>query len=100
MADDLSARGVTDIVRADLRSARELDQIFDGVDVLVHLAAAVTGGEDAQFASTVVGTENLIKAMARSGCRRLVLASSFSVYDWSSIHGVLDERSPLEAAPD
>ena len=60
-SDDLSARGVSDIVRADLRSARELEQVFAGVDVLVHLAAAVTGGEDAQFASTVVGTERLLQ---------------------------------------
>jgi 2-alkyl-3-oxoalkanoate reductase len=48
----------------------------------------------------VVGTERLLLAMARSSCRRLVLASSFSVYDWSAIHGVLDETSPLEPVPD
>ena len=35
------------------------------MDVLVHLAAAVSGGEDAQFAATVVGTERLLEAMAR-----------------------------------
>lgn len=99
-SDDLTARGVTDIVRADLRSARELDRVFDGVDVLVHLAAAVTGGEDAQFASTVVGTERLLGAMAHTACRRIVLASSFSVYDWSNIRGTLDEGSPIEPPPD
>ena len=49
--------------------------------MLVHLAAAVSGGEDAQFAGTVAGTERLLEAMATSACRRLVLASSFSVYD-------------------
>ena len=38
--------------------------------------------------------------MARSSCRRLVLASSFSVYDWSAIHGELDEQSPVEAGKD
>lgn len=99
-ADALLARGVSDVVRADLRSSRDLDRAFDGIDVLVHLAAAVTGGEDAQFASTVVGTERLLEAMARTACRRLVLASSFSVYDWSEIPRVLDEDSPVEAPPD
>jgi 2-alkyl-3-oxoalkanoate reductase len=89
-----------DVFRADLRSTRELEQAFDGVEVLVHLAASVTGGEDAQFAATVVGTERLLSAMARTACKRLVLASSFSVYDWSNIHGVLDENSPLEPVPD
>ena len=72
-----------EVVRADLRSSRDLERAFDGVDVLVHLAAAVSGGEDAQFAATVVGTERLLQAMAGTSCRRVVLASSFSVYDWS-----------------
>jgi nucleoside-diphosphate-sugar epimerase len=84
-----------EVVRADLRGGR-LDSAFAGVDALVHLAAALTGSEDAQFAATVVGTERLLEAMARSDTRRLVLASSFSVYDWSEIRGTLDEESPLE----
>jgi UDP-glucose 4-epimerase len=34
--------------------------------------------------------------MARTSCRRLVLASSFAVYDWSAIRSTLDESSPME----
>jgi 2-alkyl-3-oxoalkanoate reductase len=89
-----------EVVRGDLRSSRELLPAFADVDVLVHLAAAVTGGEDAMFASTVSGTERLLAAMAGSACRRVVLASSFAVYDWSSIRGTLDESSPVETGPD
>lgn len=89
-----------EVIRADLRASRDLESAFDGIDVLVHLAAAVTGGEDLQFAASVGGTERLLQAMARTACRRLVLASSFSVYDWSAIRSTLDEDSPLEAAPD
>jgi len=89
-----------EIVRADLRSARELAPAFDDVDVLVHLAAAVTGGEDAMFASTVSGTERLLTAMVGAACRRIVLASSFAVYDWSAIRGTLDESSPIETGAD
>lgn len=89
-----------EVVRADLRVARDLEKAFEGVDVLVHLAAAVTGGEDAQFAATVAGTERLLGAMAKTACKRLVLASSFSVYDWSNTHGTLDEQSPVEPVPD
>lgn len=89
-----------EIVRGDLRSARELSSALEDVDVLIHLAAMVTGGEDAMFASTVSGTERLLTAMASSACRRIVLASSFSVYDWSAIRGTLDESSPLETGAD
>jgi 2-alkyl-3-oxoalkanoate reductase len=100
LLDKLPWKDAVEVFRADLRTAPDLTQAFDGIDVLVHLAAAVTGGEDAQFAATVVGTERLLDAMSRSACRRLVLASSFSVYDWSAISGTLNEESPLEAPPD
>jgi len=89
--------GAVELFRADLRASRDLPAAFDGIDALVHLAAAVTGGEEVQFAASVVGTERLLAAMAQSQCRRLVLASSFSVYDWSAIRGQLTEDSPLEA---
>lgn len=98
--DELGWSDSVGLFRADLRSTRELEPAFEGVDVLVHLAASVAGGEDAQFAATVVGTERLLEAMARTSCRRMVLASSFAVYDWSSIRGTLDESSPIEPAPD
>jgi UDP-glucose 4-epimerase len=89
-----------EVYRADLRTSKDMERAFDGVDVLVHLAAAVTGGEDAQFASSVHGTERLLAAMAKTQCRRIVHASSFSVYDWSKIRGTLDETSPLEQGDD
>jgi 2-alkyl-3-oxoalkanoate reductase len=89
-----------EVFRADLRSSRELVRAFEGVDVLVHLAAVVSGGEDAQFAGTVAGTERLLDAMAGSSCRRIALCSSFSVYDYTATHGMLDESSPLQQAPD
>jgi UDP-glucose 4-epimerase len=89
-----------EVFRADLRTSRELGRAFDDIDVLVHLAAVVSGGEDAQFAGTVAGTERLLDAMAASSCRRLVLCSSFSVYDYSATRRILDEESPLHRVPD
>jgi UDP-glucose 4-epimerase len=38
--------------------------------------------------------------MQRSGVKRLVLASSLSVYDWSRADPVMDEETPLEAHPE
>ncbi|WP_316161853.1 NAD(P)-dependent oxidoreductase [Bradyrhizobium sp. SZCCHNRI20481] len=89
-----------DIVRADLRTSRDLVRAFENVDVLIHLAAVVAGGEDAQFAGTVGGTERLLEAMAGSACRRLVLCSSFSVYDYTATRDILDESAPLQQTPD
>jgi UDP-glucose 4-epimerase len=85
-----------EVFRADLRSHPDLVPAFDGIDAVVHLAAAMAGGEAAMFAGTVTATERLLDAMARTQTRRLVLASSYAVYDWSAIHGHLDEESPVE----
>ena len=101
-ATDVAALGWADaveVVRGDLRVSKDLAPMFVGIDILVHLAAALTGGDDAQFAAGVVGTERLLDAMSRTETKRLVLASSFSVYDWVKTQGTLDESSPLESAP-
>lgn len=86
-----------EVVRADLRAAPPavLAGALDGIEVVVHLAAAVSGSEEAQLATTVVGTERLLDAMVAAGVRRLVLASTFSVYDWPRVRGVVDEETPL-----
>jgi UDP-glucose 4-epimerase len=96
---ELAWTSSVEVFRADLRTSCELRRAFEDVDVLLHLAAVVSGGEDAQFTGTVVGTERLLDAMAGSACRRLVLCSSFSVYDHSAVGRTLDEDSPLHQAP-
>ncbi|WP_316196780.1 NAD(P)-dependent oxidoreductase [Bradyrhizobium sp. SZCCHNS3053] len=98
--DGLGWPSSVDIVRADLRTSRDLVSAFENADVLIHLAAVVSGGEDAQFAGTVGGTERLLEAMAGSACRRLVLCSSFSVYDYTATRDILDESAPLQQTPD
>ena len=95
-ADDAGVQ----VVRIDLRSPAGLVDAFDGVDVVLHLAAAKEGDLYAQLAGTVVATENLLAAMTEANVKRLVAVSSFALYDyvgrpsWARI----DERSPL--APD
>jgi 2-alkyl-3-oxoalkanoate reductase len=85
-----------EVVRGDLRAPGDLQPVLEEVDCVVHLAAVVAGSDEARFAGTVRGTENLLAAMAPSNVRRLVLASSFSVYDGMRCRGTLDEKSPLE----
>jgi len=86
-----------ELFRADLRNSKDLESAFEGVDVLIHLAATVVGDEDAQLAETVVGTTRLVQAMARTQTCRMVLAGSFSVYDWERASGTLTEDTPLAA---
>lgn len=85
------------IARVDLRSRDGLAEAVAMNDAVIHVAAAKSGDVYAQMASTVVGTENLVAAMAESGVSRLVHVSSFSVYRYHGrIPGLLTEEAPLE----
>jgi nucleoside-diphosphate-sugar epimerase len=88
-----------EVVRADLRVAKDLLSAFDGIDSVLHLAAATSGSEDAQFATSVVATERFLEAMAKSAVKRLIHVSSLVVYDWSQEKSCMDENSPLENDP-
>jgi nucleoside-diphosphate-sugar epimerase len=72
-------------VQADLRRRRGLTEAVAGVDAVLHLAASKAGDMYAQYAGTVVATENLLSAMDEAGVRRIVAISSFSVYDYRKI---------------
>jgi len=84
-----------EVVRADLRAGGNLEAAIAGTDAVVHIAAGTSGDEADMFAATVVGTERLLAAMAKTTTRRLLLAGSFTVYDWDSIPSLLTESSPL-----
>lgn len=86
-----------DIVRGDVGDIHSLRRAVHGQDAVLHLAAMVGGGDAEQFAVTVAGTERLVEAMEGSSVSRLVLASSFSVYDWRAPRVVLDESAALES---
>ena len=88
-------------VRVDLRSPRGLVEACRGVDAVIHCAAAKSGDFYAQFAGTVLATENLLKAMKEAGVNQIVAISSLSVYDYKQLWSFtrLDETSPLESHP-
>jgi len=74
-----------ELVVGDVRDRRAVDAALAGVDVVVHHAAMVGMGVDAQDMPEYVscndlGTAVLLAAMAAAGVGRLVLASSMVVY--------------------
>lgn len=83
-----------EVFLADLRVHKTLAAAFDGIDAVLHLAAATSGGDDAQFASTVVATERFLSAMTLSSVKRLLHVSSLVVYDWDKARHVMDEDTP------
>jgi 2-alkyl-3-oxoalkanoate reductase len=83
-----------EVARADLRGGPSLAPVLQGIDIVLHLAAAVRGDEADALAASVAGTQRLLAAMTVAGVRRLVLASSVTVYDWHVAHGALTEQTP------
>ncbi len=90
-----------EFARYDLRSPRGLTEAVAGVDAVIHLAATKGGDFYDRFAGTVIGTENLLRAMKEADVKRLVVTSTFSVYDYAAIPvgSTLDENSPIEDCP-
>lgn len=91
----LPAHPAVEVAAADLRTHGALVDLLQGIDAVVHLAAAMSGSDHARFSETIVATERLFDAIDASHVRRVILCSSFSVYDWLSAHGEADEALPL-----
>jgi len=89
--------GDVDLIRADITDRRALDRVAATVrpDACVHLAAAGAvvrqDDLDALLAANAVAPAHLAAALARAGCRRLVIAGSSSEY--GPVDGVMDEAS-------
>jgi dTDP-L-rhamnose 4-epimerase len=71
--------------KADVRDRDVVERALQGMDAVIHLAAKVGLGVDVQdlpdyASSNDAGTAELLAAMARTGVKRLILASSMVVY--------------------
>lgn len=74
-----------ELIVGDVRDGAVVERALDEVDVVLHLAAAVSVGEslyEVERCTSVnnVGTAVLMDRLSRARVERLVLASSFSVY--------------------
>jgi nucleoside-diphosphate-sugar epimerase len=78
----LNRRPVPGVVchQADIGDLAAIEPAFTGVDVVVHLAAAVGSPPfETVVRDNVVGTYNVFEASRRAGVRRVVFASSGAV---------------------
>lgn len=87
-----------ELVKGDIRRFQEIDQLWDGVDSVVHLASLsndpscelnVDMAQDVNVASTA----ELAKLAIQHGVERFILGSTCAVYG-HGVFEILDEESP------
>jgi nucleoside-diphosphate-sugar epimerase len=87
-------------VTGSLEDTASLDRAVSGVELVYHVAAAVTDwGSYAYFHRiNVEGTQNILQAAARAGVRRFVHVSSVAVHSFSGGRD-MNENAPLFPTP-
>ena len=69
-----------DYRRGDILDRGSLAALFDGVDVVVHLAFAIFGGREETRRINLEGSRNVFEVALAAGVERLVYASSVAAY--------------------
>ena len=89
------ARLPVDMVQMDLGSPRDLAQVVEGCDAIVHCAIGTAWGDRNEiFKVTVEGTRNLLQAALTAKVKRFVHLSTIGLHD-PHMSGLLDETTPI-----
>lgn len=90
-----------ELCRADLGDATSLERACEGVQRIVHTAAAVGSfGEWSHYYEVGVrGTERLLAAARHQGVRRFVHVSSIAAYGLKDHRRRVDESAPFDLQP-
>jgi UDP-glucose 4-epimerase len=92
------ARGPVRLVEGDIRDRRRVGEVMDGVELVFHQAALriTQCAEEPRLAVEVLvdGTFNVLEAAVAAGVRKLVAASSASVYGLAERFPTPEEHHP------
>jgi nucleoside-diphosphate-sugar epimerase len=94
--DDAELERSVDELRGDVRDRDSVAKLVQGADVVVHAAAAlpIQASRGSIRSVNVGGTENVLRAAADAGVRRVVFISSTAVYGVPEKHPI-EEDDPL-----
>ena len=88
--------GVVKILQGDIRDMKKVDEAMEGVDVVIHTAAALPLYTEEEIMSTDVdGTKNILESALRHKVKRMIHISSTAVYGIPD-HHPLFETDKLE----
>ncbi|MEM8907126.1 MAG: NAD-dependent epimerase/dehydratase family protein, partial [Bacteroidota bacterium] len=85
------------LVKGDILRPDDLIQAFQGVDVVIHLAAKISidGDRDGEVQATnVIGTRNVVQACLENQVKKLIHFSSIHAFAYTRHTTLVDENSP------
>jgi len=89
--------------KADIKNAAQLDKLFAGHDVVFHIAAHANIRESftnhrSDLENNLIGTLNILEAMAKNGIQDLVFASTSAVYGEAAVRPTPEEYSAVQTS--
>jgi nucleoside-diphosphate-sugar epimerase len=96
---DLAGQGweKTEYRRGDVLDREAVEDLVDGVDVVVHLAFAIIAGDSDSREVNLTGSRNVFEATAAAGAKRLVYTSSVAAYGFRrGMPDLLEEDEPVQ----
>jgi nucleoside-diphosphate-sugar epimerase len=89
---DYPERDRVDAILGDIRNAEVVDLAMDGVDIVVHCAAALPLSSAAEiFSTNVVGAGIVLAGAVRAGVSRFINISSTAVYGIPDHHPICEQ---------
>ncbi|MBQ6515837.1 UDP-glucose 4-epimerase GalE [bacterium] len=92
--------GHVEFIKGDLRNFEDIEDVFKNhkVDAVVHFAAFALVGESVEnpskyYRNNVLGTLNLLDAMVKYGCKKIVFSSTCATYG-NPKYVPVDEKHP------
>lgn len=99
---DMLRRLGVELMYGDIREYGQLRTAAQGMNVIIHAAAALNGTKDFILDVDEGGTRNVARAAVEAKVQRVVYISSVGVYDFLSMRDedLVTEESPLESKPE
>jgi nucleoside-diphosphate-sugar epimerase len=91
-----------EVAYGDLKDRESLQRALEGVDIVYHAGAAMRGGRQEYFETTIRGTEWMLELAQAANVKRFVHISSVTVYRVHDLppHALIDENCPYEPHPE
>ena len=101
---DREVRSALDVRCGDIRDRRFVEASCENIEVVLHLAALIAipysyVAPESFLETNALGTLNVLEAVRRAGCRRLVHASTSEVYGTPSVLPITEEHALKGQSP-